>query len=209
MNFKPYFKDHLGPEFWVETESRDPVMNHNLKIFERKNNFAVPSDLADFFLDTNGASVKWGDDKGSAKPMGHLSVIKLDKISRIDDGMYALSNCDCCPSTAFDQHGQIFVCDKRGKWTIITDTFCKYFRLALYYGATCGWQNEYTIFGMPIWTREIIWFNFTSKSLEDEILQDSPYPLKLPDLSKVAAIIEKRRPIQQPTSKRHSRSKLY
>ena len=115
MNFKPYFKDHLGPEFWVETESRDPVMNHNLKIFERKNNFAVPSDLADFFLDTNGASVKWGDDKGSAKPMGHLSVIKLDKISRIDDGMSALSNCDCCPSTAFTQHGQIFLCDKTWK----------------------------------------------------------------------------------------------
>ena len=185
------------------------VMSHNFKIIERKTILPFRRILPTFSSTQTAHRSNGGDDKGSANPMGHLSVIKLDKFSRIDDGMYALSNCDCCPSTAFDQHGQIFVCDKRGKWTIITDTFCKYFRLALYYGATCGWQNEYTIFGMPIWTREIIWFNFTSKSLEDEILQDSPYPLKLPDLSKVAAIIEKRRPIQQPTSKRHSRSKLY
>ena len=40
------FLEHLGLGFWVETECRDPVMNHSLKMFERKNNFPIPTELS-------------------------------------------------------------------------------------------------------------------------------------------------------------------
>jgi hypothetical protein len=47
--------------------------------------------------------------------MGHLSVIKLEKITEIDDGIFALSNCECCPPTGFDINGKIYVNDNRSK----------------------------------------------------------------------------------------------
>ena len=91
------------------------VMSHNFKIIERKTILPFRRILPTFSSTQTAHRSNGGDDKGSANPMGHLSVIKLDKISRIDDGMSALSNCDCCPSTAFTQHGQIFLCDKTWK----------------------------------------------------------------------------------------------
>ena len=98
-----FWKEHLGHEYWVETECRDPVLSHNLKIFERKNNFKLSQDLADFYRDCNGSSLKWGHENDSKLALGHFSVIKIENITEIDDGLFSLSNCSCCPPTAFDE----------------------------------------------------------------------------------------------------------
>ena len=76
-------------------------------------------------MDTNGASLKWGQEGKNAKAFGHFSVIRLDKITEIDEDLFALSNCECCPPTAFDKNGKIFVSDRKGDWNIITDSFAK------------------------------------------------------------------------------------
>ena len=69
--------------------------------------------------------------------------------------------------------GKIFVCDKRGKWHLISDTFAAYVRLAVFHGATIGWQNGYSPLGMSIKAKETLWFNFSSKPLKEDITDTS------------------------------------
>ena len=104
-----FWKEHLGHEYWVETECRDPVLSHNLKILERKNNFKLSQDLADFYRDCNGASLKWGHENDSKMALGPFSLIKIENITEIDDGLFSLSNCSCCPPTAFDERYFYFI----------------------------------------------------------------------------------------------------
>ena len=59
--------------------------------------------MADFYRDSNGASLKWGAEKAPQSALGHFSVIKIESITEIDDGLFALANCPCCPPIAFDE----------------------------------------------------------------------------------------------------------
>ena len=91
---------------------------------------------------------------------------------------------------------------------VLLKTVEQYFRLALFFGATIGWQNEYTPYGMSIQAKEIIWFNLSSTILKEPgIEKEEIYPLKMPEMNKVTAILERRKP-SLVTLKRNPRNKL-
>ncbi|CAG5109761.1 Oidioi.mRNA.OKI2018_I69.chr2.g4255.t1.cds [Oikopleura dioica] len=161
-------KERLGDKFWVEVEVRSPGQEHQLKYFEKKNEFPLPASLARFFLDSDGAELSWGENKASnKKAIGHFSIIKMDKLTEIEDGMYGLNNCRCCPPIGFKKDGSIWVADSRGLWFKVARDFECYFRINLHYGAVIGWQLDYTPLGMSIFTREKICFHFNNEFLKD------------------------------------------
>ena len=79
--------------------------------------------------------------------MHSSGFIKLELIVELGDGRYSLNDCKCCPKISFNKDEHIFVQDRRGKWNFITDNMYNYFRLALLFGATIGWQLNYSPLG--------------------------------------------------------------
>lgn len=130
-------KERLGDKFWVEVEVRNAGQEHQLKYFEKKNEFALPPSLARFYLDSDGVELSWGSNKNK-NTIGHFSLIKMDKLTEIEDGLYGLNNCRCCPPIGFKKDGSIWVADSTGAWFHVAASFEQYFRINLYYGAVKG-----------------------------------------------------------------------
>jgi len=134
--FAIQLKERLGEKFWVEVEIRNAGQEHQLKYFEKKNEFALPPSLARFYLDSDGAELSWGKNSTKNKnAIGHFSLIKMDKLTEIEEDLYGLNNCRCCPPIGFKKDGSIWVADSTGSWFIVAQSFEQYFRINLYYGA--------------------------------------------------------------------------
>lgn len=192
--FANQLQDHLGAEFWVLVENKPPAAKAHFKSFE-ENNFKLPNDLELFYRDTNGTSLTWGENAQLHSKLGHFQIVRLELIRELGNDLYSLNNCDCCPKLGFDSDGKIFVNDRRGDWCFITDSIFKFFRLALYYGASIGWPLLYSPLGVSDKTKETILFNFVSKLQlpePQEDNEDDPYPFKPTERSRIEQILDRK-----------------
>ncbi|XP_044517453.1 tubulin polyglutamylase complex subunit 2-like isoform X2 [Gracilinanus agilis] len=166
----------------VQIIEKEPAERHMIASWELKNDCAMPEDLKNFYLMTNGFHMVWSvklDDQ--PVPLGSLVINSIANLTQLtQSAMYTLPNSptledledeedeaneDQPEKPHFDSRSIIFEldsCNGNGKVCLVyrrtsPDNFTSYYRLLITHMGLPQWQYAFTSYGVSPQAKQ--WFN--------------------------------------------------
>ncbi|XP_074064114.1 tubulin polyglutamylase complex subunit 2-like isoform X3 [Macrotis lagotis] len=143
----------------VKIMEKEPAERHMIASWELKNDCAMPEDLKNFYLMTNGFHMVWSvklDDNEDQPEKPHFDsrniIFELDSCN--GNGKVCLVYKRTSPVA---KESKIWFLDRALYWHFLTDSFTAYYRLLITHLGLPQWQYAFTSYGVSPQAKQ--WFN--------------------------------------------------
>ncbi|XP_062898133.1 tubulin polyglutamylase complex subunit 2 isoform X2 [Mobula hypostoma] len=151
----------------VKYAKKEPAEHHMIVSWEQKNCCALPEDLRNFYLMTDGFLLTWNIkfDRSNVQ-LGRMVINNISALCRLGtSSFYSLPNAPTLADLESDtddegvvsSSAEIWFLDRALYWHFLTDTFTAYYRLMLIYLGLPQWQYAFTKYGVTPQAKQ--WFN--------------------------------------------------